>query len=459
MLMESGINNCRIPMIRLDQLEGNAPNEDVIEETQWTRDEAAMEDLSFITFGAQEGSNTEGCVEVAWTHWSNNCQTTDCDDSKIQIEAAHHLNNSDGPSLYFGQLKQASTVSTTKIMGLMTLQLESGYYSNINRVGEVLQFDAYYNLQGDREPQIEGDTVIYKFKWQSLTFSYNMFTGRASYLLACSDENFEAYKKAVGDRRLPAGRRPHPFSLHLILLFKGILARSEQLEETLRRLLSYEDQIIYRRTKVTFESGDATKLRLQELHSLFKDLLIHANTNKRYMASVNSLVRDLDRLQKTTKSTAGTFPIDDHDHRRMSDGFHCLKSFCLDRERRIETRLRRVQNLIALTYNLLANRDSITAQKIAQEARQDGAAMKTIALVTMLFFPATFVSSFLGTNLVALEAGADGRTRFVVSHLWWIYLVSAVPLTITTLLAWLYFVKRRSRKERAKWQRIGEANA
>lgn len=77
MLMESGINNCRIPMIRLDQLEGNAPNEDVIEETQWTRDEAAMEDLSFITFGAQEGSNTEGCVEVAWTHWSN---------SMLQIE-------------------------------------------------------------------------------------------------------------------------------------------------------------------------------------------------------------------------------------------------------------------------------------------------------------------------------------------------------------------------------------
>ncbi len=208
--------------------------------------------------------------------------------------------------------------------------------------------DAYYNLQGDRELQIEGDTVIYKFNWQSLTFSYNLFTGRASYLLACSDEDFGAYKKAVGDRRLPAGRRPHPFSLHLILLFKGILARSEQLEEALRRLMLCEDQIIYRRTEVTFESGDATKLRLQELHSLFKDLLVYANHNKRYIASVNSLVRDLDRLQKTIKSTAGTFPIDDYDHRRMSDGFHYLISFCLDRERRIETRLRRVQNLIAL---------------------------------------------------------------------------------------------------------------
>ncbi len=80
LLMESGINNGLIPMIRLDQLEGNAPNGDVIEGMHWTGDEAAMEDLSFITFGLQQGSNTEGCVEVAWTHWSN---------SMLQIEMRH----------------------------------------------------------------------------------------------------------------------------------------------------------------------------------------------------------------------------------------------------------------------------------------------------------------------------------------------------------------------------------
>lgn len=82
--------------------------------------------------------------------------------------------------------------------------------------------------------------------------------------------------------------------------------------------------------------------------------------------------------------------------------------------------------------------------------------MKTIALVTMLFFPATFVSSFLGTNLVSLDVGADSRTRLVFSDLWWIYLVCAIPLTLTTLLAWLYFVKRRARKERARFRRAGD---
>ncbi|KAL8692420.1 MAG: hypothetical protein Q9224_003962 [Gallowayella concinna] len=270
-----------------------------------------------------------------------------------------------------------------------------------------------------------------------------------------ADTKFESYQEAIGDPQVPTGERPHPFSIHLILLFKGVLARNEELEEALRKMLLLEDRSIYRGSKVTFESGDDTKRRLQELHSLFQEMLIRKGSNQRYMAIADSLIRDLDRLQKAVQSTRGALPIEEYEHQRMLDGFQCLKSFCLDRECRLETRLQRVQNLIALTYNLLANRDSITSHSIAHEARQDGAAMKTIALVTMLFFPATFVSSFLGTNLVTLDIGDDGKTRFVFSHLWWIYLVSAVPLTMTTLLAWLYFMKRRARKERFRFGRGG----
>ncbi|KAL8778170.1 MAG: hypothetical protein Q9213_007531 [Squamulea squamosa] len=471
--VESGFEDSHVLLNSVSQHEETTINGNGNEKKAWIEHGPAMEDLSFIMFGDldETEAKTKGGVDVARIHWSQSmtahnaeakdtsksnldtdCQRDGCDDSKMQLEATEHLNSSDGPPLFLGQLKQASTVSQTKIMRLMTLQIESGYHSSMDKTGK---FDVYYNLQGDREPEIKNEVVILKFNWQSLSFSYNLVTGRASYLLACSNTDFEYYKRALSDRKLPAGRYPHPFSIHLILLFEGVLARNEELEDLLRRLLLLEDRSIYRRSKVTFESGDDTKGRLQELHSLLKELLIRDNSNKRYIASIESLILDLARLQKTIKSTAGTFQIDDFDHQRMLDGFHCLKTFCLDRERRIATRLQRVQNLIALTYNLLANRDSITSHRIAHEARQDGAAMKTIALVTMLFFPATFVSSFLGTNLVTLDVGADGRTRFVFSHLWWIYLVSAIPLTIMTLLAWLYFVKRRSRKERAKWQSAG----
>lgn len=101
-------------------------------------------------------------------------------------------------------------------------------------------------------------------------------------------------------------------------------------------------------------------------------------------------------------------------------------------------------------YNLLANRDSKVNLEIASEsktisqrsaviafeARQDGAAMMTIAVLTMAFLPATFVSSILGSNLFALEDDAAGKRIFVASGLWWIYLASAIPLTLFTFSAW-----------------------
>ena len=106
----------------------------------------------------------------------------------------------------------------------------------------------------------------------------------------------------------------------------------------------------------------------------------------------------------------------------------------------------------------MTNRDSVTSQiiatesaSIAQAARQDSYAMKTIAVLTMLFLPATFISSLLGTNLFVLDTSShDGKGKLIVSELWWIYLVSAVPLTLFTLLVWWLYLQwlLKARKRR-----------
>ncbi|KAL8770491.1 MAG: hypothetical protein Q9194_005156 [Teloschistes cf. exilis] len=314
----------------------------------------------------------------------------------------------------------------------------------------------HYNLRENRDPEIRGGTVHLHYNWQSLKFLYNVKSGRATYLLACSDEDFEYYAKALDDWKMPGGRRPHPFCIHLILLFKSVFAWNQELENALAKLLYLENRSIFRSSKVTFERADETKRRLQELHRLFKDVLIRNNTNKRHIEMIGCLTRDLDRILTTVRCTEDAFPIDEHDHQRIVDGFNCLKNFCLDRERRLTSRAQRVQNLIALTYNLLANRDSITRHNIAHEARQDGAAMKTIAFITLLLFLATFVSSFLGANLVTLDTEPDGRTRFVFSDLWWLYVVSAIPLTMITLVCWWYWLIRRSKRSKRKQPYSGE---
>ncbi len=105
----------------------------------------------------------------------------------------------------------------------------------------------------------------------------------------------------------------------------------------------------------------------------------------------------------------------------------------------------------------MANRDSVTSQiiatesaSIAQGARQDSYAMKTIAVLTIFFLPATFISSLLGTNLFALDTSGNGKAKLIVSELWWIYLVSAVPLTLFTLLVWWIYLQwlLQARKKR-----------
>ena len=118
----------------------------------------------------------------------------------------------------------------------------------------------------------------------------------------------------------------------------------------------------------------------------------------------------------------------------------------------------------------MANRDSTTnlqiaaesaeiAKKsatIAYETRRDGAAMKTMATVTMLYLPATFVCSLFGTNLVALSTNDPADPVFVVSGLWWMYLVAAVPLTLLNLLVWRVWLAWRMRRQNRRRGRGGE---
>ncbi|KAL3443355.1 hypothetical protein BJX65DRAFT_285355 [Aspergillus insuetus] len=69
--------------------------------------------------------------------------------------------------------------------------------------------------------------------------------------------------------------------------------------------------------------------------------------------------------------------------------------------------------------------------------------MYAISIVTMLYLPASLVSSFFGTNFFALETKNDGRPTFLVSDLCWIYGISTVLLTAFTFSVWLGWKIRR----------------
>ncbi|KAJ4365366.1 hypothetical protein N0V95_000513 [Ascochyta clinopodiicola] len=106
----------------------------------------------------------------------------------------------------------------------------------------------------------------------------------------------------------------------------------------------------------------------------------------------------------------------------------------------------RIQNEITLSFNAAAQRDSKIQVRIGEEAKREASAMKAIAIVTMTFLPATFVSTIFGTNFFSFEPReGGGGTSFAVSGYFWIYWAVSIPLTVATLALWLWWSRSGGR--------------
>ncbi|KAJ3534302.1 hypothetical protein NMY22_g6984 [Coprinellus aureogranulatus] len=105
--------------------------------------------------------------------------------------------------------------------------------------------------------------------------------------------------------------------------------------------------------------------------------------------------------------------------------------------------------LMSLHLGALMQIDSSTSlsiasssKKIAEETKKDGRSMKIIAVVTMVFLPASLIAGIIDTPF--FTTGDEALSTLKVSPQFWIFWVVSVPLTILVFLAWL-FMPRMSR--------------
>ncbi|KAJ4368478.1 hypothetical protein N0V83_006835 [Neocucurbitaria cava] len=111
----------------------------------------------------------------------------------------------------------------------------------------------------------------------------------------------------------------------------------------------------------------------------------------------------------------------------------------------IEDVSHRAQRLLDLLFNLSAQQNARWSEKVGKQAMHEGASMRAIAVVSMLFLPGTFICGVLGTNLFTQEANSDpGTTKsaFFAASQWWILLITILPLTAVTFVAWSVWRKR-----------------
>ncbi|EXJ58119.1 hypothetical protein A1O7_05543 [Cladophialophora yegresii CBS 114405] len=92
---------------------------------------------------------------------------------------------------------------------------------------------------------------------------------------------------------------------------------------------------------------------------------------------------------------------------------------------------KRMQNVINLSFNLVAQKDSSTILT-------ESSSMHTIALTTLIFLPISTVATIFGSQFFMFIDSGD-RDAFHVSPQFWIFWAITVPLTIVVLTTWIYF--------------------
>ncbi|KAE8147188.1 hypothetical protein BDV25DRAFT_143006 [Aspergillus avenaceus] len=126
----------------------------------------------------------------------------------------------------------------------------------------------------------------------------------------------------------------------------------------------------------------------------------------------------------------------------------------------LEGKVKGISDLLAVALNLknqaVANEINNRMLKLTNESFDDNATVRVVTLVTLIYLPASFVSTVLGMNLVDFE-GPNGE-GFTVSKQFWIFVVIAVPLTLLTVGSWWVFTRRRLRlqKKRLEEEQMSE---
>ncbi|KAL5363147.1 hypothetical protein BJX96DRAFT_155222 [Aspergillus floccosus] len=92
-----------------------------------------------------------------------------------------------------------------------------------------------------------------------------------------------------------------------------------------------------------------------------------------------------------------------------------------------------------VSYNLIAQRNSLVNLTVAQQQANDSRTVKAIAILTLICLPSTLVATLWTAGLFHLEGNKN----------WQVYIAVSLALTLVVLLCWrLYVLVSEKRKER-----------
>jgi CorA-like Mg2+ transporter protein len=233
--------------------------------------------------------------------------------------------------------------------------------------------------------------------------------------------------------------KSHPFLVVSVIL-ERMQSRIQDYRYWRERLYDMEARLGITRNLEVLKKGKYTAIshNFEGLNADFGELARRAADNKLIAATLleqTKLIHRLAEISEKLESPPGP-PI--------SQNCEELQSIISSAELYVK-HMEMVQAVIESQANMLYNR--IT--------KQDSESMKTIAVVALLFLPATFVSAVFASGIFNFQAGEPEDNARTISRYGWIYLLVCVVVTVCTLIFWAaWYFWGRKKLERWKFSRI-----
>jgi len=134
--------------------------------------------------------------------------------------------------------------------------------------------------------------------------------------------------------------------------------------------------------------------------------------------------------------------------RRIDNQSKAMSNYIIREDNRLNIQIAKSSQRIAeqaRTDNMLNLRLAKATARVAEETRQDSSAMKTLALVTLTFLPATAIASIFSMQGMFNWLPTPDQPQLASPYLY-VYFVVTIPVTLIVYVAWLWWTKYKEKQ-------------
>jgi hypothetical protein len=241
--------------------------------------------------------------------------------------------------------------------------------------------------------------------------------------LACSEKRMAHFRQTIGTTDVRLGRFPD--GKEAAAVYGAAISMSRSLAGTLRELKTMSrmaKKIAETQTVPTCSLDQQRDLKEGELRKVFRYL------EQRVQAMIEDAEED---LKHTSRQLDSALSIMAQAQQELSIAQQELSIEIARGQARLAEDTRKDQTISIEIAE--------ASKRIAEDTKRDGTSMKTLAVVTLVYLPATAVSSILAMPLFDWSAHGDA----VVNPRIWVFFVLAVPLTVLTISVWYLWLRMR----------------